>query len=129
MKKRCQFSMEFIMLFALVFFLFAVLLAMMGRLADDKRQETLQQKFDSVADSIQGSLMLATSASGYEAEISVPADIDGLDYDIVIIDKNNLRVYSDEHSVYRDIPHTEGSISKGCNRIVKSGEVISIGSC
>jgi hypothetical protein len=128
MKKRCQFSVEFIIIFALVFFIFLLLLAMIIKLADDEKQKAVQKGFDMVADSIQDSLVLAlASATNYEAQIYVPENINGLGYEVGIYGKNTLLVNNSEHSSYRDIPYTEGSIVKGCsNKIIKKNGVIKI---
>jgi hypothetical protein len=127
MKKRCQFSVEFIMIFALVFFIFLILLGMIIKLADDEKQKAVQKGFDMVADSIRGSLMLAqASATNYEAQIYVPEKINGLDYDVGIYGKNILLLNDSGHKSLRDIPAADGSIAHGCNRIIKKEGVISI---
>jgi hypothetical protein len=129
---RAQFSLEFILIFTIAFLIFLGLLTLLSFLVEDKYKQSEQVKLDLLAENVKRHLLLAhQSATSFEAQITLPNTLEGLDYTISVEMDNTLVVYNDENKIasYKNIPQIGGQFQKGCNRIIKQGDVIRVVMC
>jgi hypothetical protein len=129
---RAQFSLEFILIFVIAFLIFLGLLSLLTFLVEDTYKGSEQSKLDILAESVKRHLLLAhNSGTEFEARLNLPANLEGMEYNISIDMNNTLVVFNDENKIasYKNLPEVSGQLQKGCNRILKRQGVIQLGPC
>lgn len=82
---------------------------------------------EDIALAVQYELGLAAGVSdGYERELTLPQDLDGINYTIAKLG-NELGFSSGSYNYYVVIPNMTGDVLKGRNLIIKEGGRITIG--
>ncbi len=131
MRKRSQFTVEFMFIFTIAFLIFLVLVTIIIQFVDSSRTKMQFDRFDSFAEGIQKNFLLARdSGTGFAVTLNLPDTIDGYSYtisnekDAVFIQDSDAGILA-----YRIIPNSTGMLKKGCNMITKENSVIKIEEC
>jgi len=123
---KSQSSAEFVLLVAFVLFGFTLFLLAVQEANSDKIHERKDLFVKEIAFTVQDEINLAfKSIDGYQREFVLPASLNGLDYDIQLVENMvYVKTEDDKHAVALPIKNVTGNIFKGNNLIRKfEGEV------
>lgn len=119
--KKSQTAMEFVVLVAaLLFFFISFFIALEGNISSKSREKTTKM-FNEVAFIVQDEINLASrSSDGYYREFRVPDDVNGLNYEINLMENMVYLKSSDErYAVAFPVKNYTGNVVKG-NNIIKN---------
>jgi len=119
--------MEFMLLFAFVFLVFLMFVAALIHYIEVANQNSRTERFEAFAENIRKNIVLVNEGgNGFQIDINLPPDIEGIDYQIEIDHVGNmLRVSPVGHNpIFKPIPQADGDFVKDavdikCNRIEK----------
>ncbi|MEK6892162.1 MAG: hypothetical protein AABX25_03180 [Nanoarchaeota archaeon] len=126
MGSKAQVSVEF---FILVGMAFLVAIAFEIAALDQLKDFRMQKESDSVKDiaiKLQKEVLIAASVEdGYVRTFTIPDQLDNINYTLTIL--NHTITVESKNSIYTvSIPNSIGNVTKGSNRINKTGGVIYI---
>lgn len=124
--RKAQSAVEFIILVGIVLVVFLIFMGVIQRNISDEVKNNRDTVAKEIALTIQNELSLASEASdGYFRKFTLPANILGLDYDIILTDTNVfIKTVDEKHAVALPISNVTGNAQAGDN-IIKNvnGEV------
>jgi len=117
MKKRGQYTLEFVIIFSVVFLSFLIILAFLVQYIDRSQRASNYKTLDAFAESIREDIILADESSAkFESKINIPDNLYGEVIEVkvdvaadVLYVKNT---YSDE-SVYKPLPDVDNFANPG----------------
>jgi len=119
MNKKSQSSIEFVIILGVVLFFFMSFLIFVSMNMNSTTKEKRDAAMNEICHSISDEINLASaSASGYERNFQIPADILGLQYNLTL-DNNTLFLISEDgkHAVAYSVKTVQGTLNKGSNII------------
>jgi len=124
--KKSQFALEFVVIIAFMLLIFVGFFAVVSTRILDAKEEENKQIAEELANLVFEEIKLANSAvDGYKRLFTIPKKIDGIPYDISIVDNRELVVnYSGtEHVVF--LPgNLIGDVEVGTNEISKVDGIV-----
>ena len=126
MHSRAQVSSEFFIFVGLAFLIaIAFALASLDQL-QDFRIEKENEAVEDLSLKLQKEMLIAASVEdGYLRVFEIPDKLDSIDYFLTV--QNNTVIVQSKHSFYvSPIPKATGNLTKGTNKINKTGGVIYI---
>lgn len=126
MNKKCQSSIELVILIGTMFFLFLSFLFVFQQNLNEKAYEKRDFEINELALNVQNEIAIAATASdGYQRNFEVPQELFGVDYTISLVSNSVYIITSDEkHAMSLSVQNVSGQIWKGDNFIRKvNGEV------
>ncbi len=126
--KHSQTAIEFMILTGFILFSFTVFFVLMQSNMSDKLDEKRNIVIKEVALIVQNEVDLATqSREGYYREFVIPNDINGLDYEINIVESMvYVRTNNGKHAIALPVKKITGDVNKGINTIKKENDEIKI---
>ncbi len=123
-KLKAQISIEFIALMALA----ALMMIIFGSIASTQIKDvTSEHEFQMIKDlsySITNELDLSARVhTGYERTFAVPLDLDGIPFNMTIIN-NQLVISTQRHEYSTSIPPVQGSLKMGTNLIMREAAIV-----
>ncbi len=124
--KKSQTAIEFLILTGVMLFFFTSFFLIIGENTEDKAKENINRIITDIATSVQDEINFAfESMEGYNREFKIPEDINGLEYDISLIEGQvYLKTDNGKYAISLPVQNVIGDISKGENVIKKQGGVI-----
>ena len=123
---RGQSAIEFAIIFGFILFFFIVFFAIIQENTAEKNKEKERIIIQNIALDVQDEINLAAQSSeGYYREFTIPENILGRDYNIMIIDD---RVYANtsDFGVSYSVFEVQGNLQKGINNITKQNGIVSL---
>ena len=126
--KKAQTAIEFIMLVGFVFFAFTVFILAVQTSTSDKIKEEQTLRVKEVVIDVQDEINLAyQSSNGYYREFSIPEKINGISYEINIIEGLvYLKTDNGKNAIALSVQNVTGDLVKGINNITKQGGVVEL---
>jgi hypothetical protein len=122
--KKSQVSMEFVFLVGVAFMVMLVFISTTRSEFSDLRNEEEKSLVKDVSMMVQHELVMASNVEdGYLRKFYVPLDLDGISYNIQIIN-NTVLTTTEGYEYVLNIPSVIGSIQKGNNTINKTNSTI-----
>lgn len=124
--KKSQTSAEFIILVSVLLFFFTIFFIAVQINMSDKIKERQNINVKEIALIVQDEINLAhQSDDGYYREFKIPKDIDGMDYNITLIENLVfIKTIDEKHAIALPVQNVTGQIVKDKNAIKKiNGEV------
>ena len=128
--KRAQSAIEFVILVTAVLFLFVGILVLIQQKVADSRYEATSTAVKEIAKTIQDEINLAEgSTSGYSRQFNLPSNINGLNYNVSIVDGSvYVRTNDGKHAIALLVGNVSGNVVLGVNSITKFNETVSLNS-
>ena len=128
MSLKSQSATEFIVLASFMLFVVIGFFAIATSNTTDAREESKKKTSQDIADFAYREIELAKSVKdGYVRNFSMPKTVNGLDYNIGIVDNVELTVQYDGYEYVKFLPlNVIGNISSGLNQIRKVNRIIYI---
>ena len=128
MSLKSQSATEFIVLASFMLFVVIGFFAIATSNTTDAREESKKKTSQDIADFAYREIELAKSVNdGYVRNFSMPKNVNGLDYNIGIVDNVELTVQYDGYEYVKFLPlNVIGNISSGLNQIRKVNGIIYI---
>ncbi|MBN1157184.1 hypothetical protein JXA85_06175 [Candidatus Woesearchaeota archaeon] len=129
---RSQSSFEFIVIFTIAFLVFISFVSVTESRFTGHQDSMTQEHLQILANTIQDYFRLVNESQfNMVMEVNIPTTIDGKEYDMQA-DSNTLIIRDPEmgYSAYADIPSImKYDIRKGCNKIIKDKNGVTIEEC
>lgn len=126
--KKCQSSIEFVILVGVIFFFFTVFFMTIQEKNADKIIEKKNLLVKETAYAIQDEINLAqSSGEGYTREFKLPERLDNWDYDVILVDNSvYVKTKDNRSAIALPIARVTGNIVKGDNVIRKLNNSIQL---
>lgn len=130
MNIKGQSALEFFILVGAVLFFFVIFLSAIQGVLDKQKADLNNQNFENIAQIVKEEIGFASSSTdGYYRYFEVPDKINGLDYDIRIIEGSvYLNSTIGKYSIALSVDKVQGDIVRGINLISKNSGVVYLNS-
>ena len=123
-RHRGQGAMEFAIIFGFLLFFFIVFFAIIQANTAEKNKEKERIIIQNVALDVQDEINLAAQSSdGYYRNFSIPENIFGRDYDIIVFG-DSVYANTSDFGVSYSVFEIQGNLKKGLNNIRKENGIV-----
>ncbi|MBU1198350.1 MAG: hypothetical protein KKF46_08760 [Nanoarchaeota archaeon] len=120
MRKKAQVATEFMIMIGLSMIIIMVLAGVLYVLTHDYSEQRNINRLTDLGYSLQNEIILASEVElGYERNISIPSEIEDLDYTITTLNNDIIITYRRTELLF-PIPNITGTLQKGINTIRKT---------
>jgi len=120
-QKKAQSAIEFVSLATFMFIVMVVVFAVVGSKLSEAREQANQQIAEDIASLVYREIEIALSVNcGYARTFEVPQTVNGVDYNIEVVDNRELLVNYLGYEYVKFIPTTIAGgfeVAKGLNKI------------
>jgi len=126
--RKAQSTIEFTVLMSFMILMFSVFFVLVGQKLVDLRSDRNYEIAKTIQSIVSNEFQLAKNVEiGYTRQFRLPGSVEGMNYQISIINNTELSISVGGKSVFMRIPqNVTGNISKGLNIITKNYENITI---
>ena len=119
-QKKAQSAIEFVSLATFMFIVMVVVFAVVGSKLSEAREQANQQIAEDIASLVYREIEIAFSVNcGYARTFEVPKSVNGIDYNIEVVDNKELVVNYLDYEYVKFLPATIGGEFKGAKVLNK----------